>query len=571
MTLTQFFRNLIVGKDRYIAEHGIFKSTILRGHFSVLLFWSGIIYGIIDTVNGIYYNLPIFLTLALAALVSFISNRNGKYILSNIILLVAANLAVYLFASRYHEQEGLYIFFIITGLSAVSLFGYRQRYWGFAFVLLSYGLFLLGRLTDFSLLEKTSFAGTVSQNNFILNFSLAFSVSVVLLFFLIDLNHHAEQSLQENGADLVRTTEELKKSRLRFEMAIKGSGAGIYEWDLKTKTIFVSPFYKELLGYTGKELTFTDFEDYLRMVHPDDRDAVNATKQNHFENRIPYHVEVRLRTADGEFKWFSDSGMSLLDEKGNATMVVGSIIDISERKNAEQKIMLQNALLAKTNAELDRFVYSTSHDLRAPLSSLLGLITVAEKTEDVGEIEECLRMMKDRIRTMENFIKEIIEYSRNTRLDVKRESVKIFPLIQDVVENLRFSEGAENIFVRYNIPPDLDISTDENRLRVVINNLIGNSIKYSDSTKGNPFISIDASKNGSTIHICVEDNGIGIAPEHHAKIFDMFYRASEKSHGSGLGLYIVKETIEKLRGKVEVNSIPGKGTTFSIQLPIEIS
>jgi PAS domain S-box-containing protein len=569
MTIKQSIRNIIVGKEQYIASHGVYKSTILRGHIAILTFVVSVVYLVADLFYaGMAMNLA-HVALVLVSFLSFIFNRSGKYFFSNATILLILNISIYLFASRYPEQSGLYFFFITNGLFALGLFGYQQKYWGLAFALFSLGLFLLTHLTDFAPLGKAAALEISDVDNFAINFTLAFITSTLLLFFMIDVNHHSEKSLKENELSLIYTTEELKKSRRRFEMAVKGSKAGIYEWDKPTDRIFVSAYYKELLGYDENELNIGGFDDYREFVHPDDKALVEASMAKHFETREPYQTEVRLRMKCGDYKWFADSGVSLI-ENGEVVMVVGSIIDITERKNAEEKILLQNELLAKTNSELDRFVYSTSHDLRAPLSSMLGLITIAERTEDPEEVVTCLKMMKARIVTLEVFIKEIIDYSRNSRLGIKQETVRLYPLVQEIVENLRFTEGAENIFVRYNISPDLNIVTDEARLKVIINNLIGNSIKYSDISKENPFISIDASKNEERVLIMIEDNGIGIDQVHQPKIFDMFYRASEKSDGSGLGLYIVKETIEKLSGKVEVDSARGKGTTFLIHLPLRI-
>jgi signal transduction histidine kinase len=247
---------------------------------------------------------------------------------------------------------------------------------------------------------------------------------------------------------------------------------------------------------------------------------------------------------------------------------VGSIIDIDERKMAEQQIRLQNDLLAKANDELDRFVYSASHDLRAPLSSLLGLISVAEKTEDSKEIALCLEMMKKRVLTMENFIKEITDYSRNSRLGVELKPVLVHKLVHDIVDSLKFTHGAERIAIEIDISHDLTFMTDDNRLKVIVNNLVANAIRYHALLKPTPFIQIKAYQKDDEYLLSVEDNGQGISDEHKDKIFNMFYRASENSEGSGLGLYIVKETLTKLHGKVMVDSTIYEGSTFSIFLPV---
>lgn len=242
------------------------------------------------------------------------------------------------------------------------------------------------------------------------------------------------------------------------------------------------------------------------------------------------------------------------------------LLDINYK--TEQELSMNNQLLSKANRELDRFVYSASHDLRAPLSSLLGLIEISQRTNDAEEINHCLSMMKVRVADLDSFIRDIIDYSRNTRQEVINENFNLLALAKEVTDGLKFGSGMEEIFIKYEIDPSLDVITDRSRLKVVLNNIVGNALKYSSSQKDEQLISIAGNVEGKSLKIVIEDNGIGIAPEHQPKIFDMFYRASEKSQGSGLGLYIVKETLEKLNGKIEVSSSIGKGSKFRLKIPL---
>lgn len=232
--------------------------------------------------------------------------------------------------------------------------------------------------------------------------------------------------------------------------------------------------------------------------------------------------------------------------------------------HSQKSILEKNSQLEKANAELDRFVYSASHDLRAPLSSLLGLIEVA-KLDHKG-IDRYLEMMKGKIEDLENFIREIISYSRNARTDVKKQSVNLRKAVADVTEALTFSAGNPDVHIENVVPEDMIVNTDVMRLKIVLSNLIDNSLKYRDTTKEKPFIRIEAAEKDGVKVIAVKDNGVGIDELYIDKIFNMFYRASEHSNGSGLGLYIVKETLSKLNGSIQVESMPGKGTTFMVEL-----
>jgi len=251
------------------------------------------------------------------------------------------------------------------------------------------------------------------------------------------------------------------------------------------------------------------------------------------------------------------------------TSIVYFLMDLNF--HSESEILQKNALLTKTNRELDRFVYSASHDLRAPLSSLLGLIDVAQKRCSREEVDYCLLLMKDRVHNMDLFIKEIVDFSRNARQSIKKEQVVLLDVIQQTINDLKFGEGMEQIYVRLDVPRDYLIVTDLARLKMVLQNLIGNALKYSDPQKENQEVTVRVLLEGETTRIEITDNGVGIAEEYHPKIFEMFYRASEKSNGSGLGLYIVRETLARLNGTIQLKSVLGQGSTFTIWLPIQTS
>jgi len=239
----------------------------------------------------------------------------------------------------------------------------------------------------------------------------------------------------------------------------------------------------------------------------------------------------------------------------------------SSLHESKNQIKLQNEQLLKTNHELDRFVYSASHDLRAPLSSIAGLINLTELSQDLAEVKDYLTMMKGRIKTLDKFITEIINYSRNARTELNLEKVDLQFLVNETVDNLKFTEGGDQISFKIEIAENSEIVTDPTRLKIVLNNLVANAIRYHDKFKSEKFIQIDLEKKESEVAIHISDNGQGILPEHHEKIFTMFYKASSTLSGSGLGLYIASETVAKLGGDISVVSEYGKGSTFSVILP----
>lgn len=235
----------------------------------------------------------------------------------------------------------------------------------------------------------------------------------------------------------------------------------------------------------------------------------------------------------------------------------------------EKLIRKQNDELIKTNKELDRFVYSASHDLRSPLSTLTGLINLTKLEKDPTEQLNYLNLMGDRVKAMDSFINEIIDYSRNSRVEVKREQINTKVLLSSIIEDLQYLANKESIEIHWEIPEDLILITDVSRLKIVFNNLISNAIKYHDPRKQLSWIKLKGERILEQILIVVEDNGIGINNELKHNIFDMFYRAHEHSTGSGLGLYIVKETLAKLNGSILVDSIEGQGCKFQVTLPYQ--
>ena len=226
-----------------------------------------------------------------------------------------------------------------------------------------------------------------------------------------------------------------------------------------------------------------------------------------------------------------------------------------------------NTKLLKLNEELDRFVYSASHDLRAPLSSVMGLVEVAKLESSVKGKDECLSRINDSIHKLDGFINDIIDYSRNQRIDVQADKVDLEFEAADVFKELKYLDKDGKIEKRVICYEKRHFMTDGRRVNIILKNLVSNAIRYHDYKKENQFIKVEIKYSTQTAIISISDNGIGIDDKHLENIFKMFYRADESSKGSGLGLYIVKETVDKLGGNIEVSSKINEGTTFTITLP----
>lgn len=234
---------------------------------------------------------------------------------------------------------------------------------------------------------------------------------------------------------------------------------------------------------------------------------------------------------------------------------------------SSEELLDANQELKKINEEMDRFVYSTSHDLRAPLLSILGLLNIIEKENKQYDIQGYLKLLRDSTVNLDKFISDIIDYSRNSRLEVEKKEVDIAEIINNSFKHLNYLPGCSTLLKLVNIDAKEKFYCDERRLIIIFNNLISNAIKYQNQDISDSYVNIEAVIDAKEMRVELEDNGIGIEEGYLQRIFDMFYRASPDAKGSGLGLYIVKEAIQKLKGKIEVSSTFGMGTKFSIVIP----
>lgn len=342
---------------------------------------------------------------------------------------------------------------------------------------------------------------------------------------------------------------------------------GLFRSSPQEGIMFVNQAFVEMFGYDSVEevLELDPYELYVDTSRRDD--FVRIVKdQSSFINE-----EVHFRRKDGSTFW----GLISSVKKVENDMVYhdGAIRDVTplretqhRLKEKNQELTTTNEELHKVNKELDAFVYRVSHDLRAPLVSMLGLISISRLEEDPKKRQRYMELMEKSIKRLDDFILDIMNYSRNTRTDLRSDEVALGSMIDHLVEDLRYSQQG-NITITSDVPQDLKIRTDSQRLQPILNNLLSNSIRYMDPEKEKQWVNISARPHKEGVLLTVQDNGIGIEEEHQKKIFKMFYRASRHSEGSGIGLYIVQETVDKLHGTIELESAKGVGTTFRIYLP----
>lgn len=353
---------------------------------------------------------------------------------------------------------------------------------------------------------------------------------------------------------------EIKKREESYKSLIEQANDAIITYALDGTISDFNHAASNSLGYTKEEFVKLNIKDFV--VGGLAENSQNYTQMKYGKPVIIYRQLIR---KDGTV--FEAEISTKLQKDGK--MMLGIARDITERKKAETNLKQKNLELIKTNEELDSFVYSASHDLRAPLTSLMGLINIVELglKPDQEEQKSQLQMMSKTIDKMDLFINNILDYSRNSRLEVKREKIDFNKLIESCWGQLKSMDLEKNHKITINVNQQSDFFSDKGRLEIIFINIISNAIKYYDSAKGDNDVNIWVNADSKTATIIIEDNGVGIGKEYLNKIFDMFYRATKFSKGSGMGMYIVKETIDKLKGSIKVESKLKEGSKFTITLP----
>ncbi|MEI9918764.1 MAG: HAMP domain-containing sensor histidine kinase [Bacteroidota bacterium] len=244
--------------------------------------------------------------------------------------------------------------------------------------------------------------------------------------------------------------------------------------------------------------------------------------------------------------------------------------EVSEERlrKLTDEIRQKNAELQRSNEQLDRFVYSASHGIKLPIISIKGLTHLASIDCDDQKSLTYFTKIESQTDKLGRSLLEMLEYTRNSKTSIKLERVNIHSVVDEVIDNLSHLENASRVEIRKFVRIDEFVMLDRVRIMVILNNLVSNAIKYHNYSLPNPWVKVMISKVGDKIQVMVADNGFGIHDQYKEKIFEMFFRASDSAIGSGLGLFIVKETVEKMNGKIMLSSTEGEGACFRIDLPL---
>lgn len=248
------------------------------------------------------------------------------------------------------------------------------------------------------------------------------------------------------------------------------------------------------------------------------------------------------------------------------SLTFSAAIMIRNLAKSKKQIIEQNDRLRVINAGLDKFVYNVTHDLRSPLASLSGLLELIEDETDPEQMKPYILMMKESLERQDKFINEMLAFIKSKHTGVIRKECSLPDIVDNVIAQNSHSNGGREV----KFYKEIELTTFESdalKLQVIINNLVSNSIKYSDSKKHERWVKVRTYRRGNEAVIEVADNGIGIRQKDQERIFDKFYMSGENKRSSGIGLYLVKDAVTQLNGKIEVRSEPGESSTFSVSIP----
>ena len=364
---------------------------------------------------------------------------------------------------------------------------------------------------------------------------------------------------------------ELRESEARFRTM--ANSAPVMIWTAGTDSLWEFA-NQSWLNFTGRSLKQELGEGWTEAVHPQDLSRCMATYLSAFHNRQEFAQEFRLRRADGTYRWIFEKGTPRFTPEGSFAGYIGCCLDISDRKVSEEALKTRaeeltylttvlaqtNVTLEKRNQELDQFAYVASHDLKAPLRAIANLSGwIEEDLSDklTADTRHQMNLLRGRVHRMEALINGLLQYSRIGRLDGQKSQVSVGDLLAEVVDSLSPPETFS-----IEIAPMPTIVTEKLPLQQVFTNLISNAIKYHPRQDGR--VSISVQEYASNYEFVVADDGDGIAPEYHDKVFGIFQTLSPRDtiESTGIGLAIVKKIVEQQGGTIRLESQPGQGAAF---------
>lgn len=362
-----------------------------------------------------------------------------------------------------------------------------------------------------------------------------------------------------------RMTLQLAESQKRLEAIIQTAVDGFVTIDERGTILSANPACEKIFGYRADEVIGRNVKMLMPAPYRNEHDQYLAN----YRNTGIAKIIGSGREAEGQRKDGSTFPVELSVAKidlEHQVLYGGIVRDISERKRHERDIL-------DANAELEEFSYRTSHDLRSPIASSLGLIAIAgdmvRREVPAAELEGVLTRIETSFRKLDHLIQNIISLTRTKMMDEPESTIAVAGAVRETIERLRHMEGGAAATVHIDIPEAMTLYKRASRFQIILDNLLSNAFKYRDPAEDAPEIFVRAALDRGRFVLAVADNGLGIAAADEPKLFQMFKRFHpQHAQGSGLGLYILRKSVEQLSGTVAY-SRRDKGSLFTVTLPLE--
>ena len=375
-----------------------------------------------------------------------------------------------------------------------------------------------------------------------------------------------------------RMETELIEANERYELAVNGVNDGIWDWDITTNELYLSPRWKQILGYEDHELE-NHHNTFIRLTYEEDLERVNEHLQRYFKGEInEYSIQFRMKHKDGSLRWILSKGAAIRDKDNMPVRMAGSHSDITLQKMAEEAIKVaKNQAEAATKAK-SVFLANMSHEIRTPLNGVIGFTDLLRNTQLTHEQQLYAENASVAAHSLLNIISDILDFSKIEAGMMTLEYIMtdMFQLFEQSVDIVKFNAEKKKLEILL----DLDVSmprfamVDPVRLNQVLINLLGNAVKF--TSQGEVELKVRYKPQGNNrgvFSISVRDTGIGISEEQQQKLFRAFTQAdpstTRKFGGTGLGLTISDMIVSQMGSKIHVESVEGKGATFFFELSLD--
>ncbi len=476
-----------------------------------------------------------------------------------VIIFIATTLSIYNLGTIRAPATSFYILIIVMSGLVISR---RAIIWMAGICTITIIMLLIAERNG--LLPQPTLTITIAQG---VTFTVVFAIIAILLFLAVKSIDEALARVRKELAERQHTEEKLRTSEERFRAMIENISEAIVLMNAQGIVYYLSPASERILGYSiAERIGLSAFDNLMR---PEDISKLqNIFRELQAQPQMIQFFLIQARHKDGSPRWLEATANNLLDLDSVQAIVV-NYRDVTERIRAEAERKNYTEELGSQNAELERFTYTVSHDLRNPLVTIKGFLGSLEKDLQDGRqdrIQSDFRRIEGAADKMHALLSELLKLSRVGRIINPPVEVDLVKLTQEAVESLDARIRSKNVTVK--ISPDLPrVYGDSLRLREVLENLIDNAVKYMGEQTA-PLIEIGMREQTGNSVIFVRDNGIGIDPKFHTRIFGLFEKLDPTSEGTGIGLALIKRIIEVHGGTIWVESEgPGKGSTFCFSIP----